>query len=126
MLGVGPFYLVQRKGRYYLLTTKNLSQIFGPVTKEEVLPLVTFYEKVFGRRFATIVTESKPTTERDAPPDKTEITASPEGFKVKLILHNGHHHEFIAEKHLLVRPDGTIEVTQEEKIIKDLGQGYFF
>lgn len=127
MLGTGPFYLIKRNETYYLLTAKNFARLFGPVkNQEEVLPLVTFYENLFGNPFAKVITAPEVKNEKDAPPDVTKITATEKGFEVKLILRNDLHHAYFAEKHLLVHPDGIIEITQKLKVIKDLGQGYNF
>jgi len=127
MLGAGSFYLIKRKDTYHLLTEKNFARLFGPLNnQEEVLPLVTFYERLFGNPFAEVITVPKPANEEGAPPDVTKIAATKEGFEVKLILHNGLHHAYFAEKHLLVHSDGIIEVTKESEIIKDLGKGYLF
>lgn len=127
MLGTGPFYLIKRKDTYYLFTAKNFARLFAPVTRqEEILPLVTFYEKLFGNPFARVITVAKPDKEYETPPDVTKITATKNGFEVKLILLNGLRHAYFAEKHLLVHPDGMIDVTKDLKIIKDLGQGYVF
>lgn len=127
MLGSGPFCLLKRKGTYHLLTATNFARLFGPVKeKEEVLPLVTFYERLFGNPFAGVITAVRPKNEKDPPPDVTKITATKKGFAVKLILINRVRHAYFAEKHLLVHPDGIIEVTKPPKIIKDLGKGIVF
>ena len=127
MLGAGSFYLIKHKDTYYRLTAMNFARLFGPAANQaEILPLVTLYEKLFGNPFAEVITTREAADKKDAPPDVTKVTATRKGFEVRLILHNGLHHAYFAEKHLLVHPDGIIEVTKEEKVVKDLGPGYFF
>jgi hypothetical protein len=106
MLGAGCFYLLKSKESYHIITKNNFSRLFGPIKKqEEVLPLITLYEELFGNSFATIVTTDKVAEGAGTPPDVTKITSTKEGFEVKLILHNRYLHAYFGEKRFLVRPD---------------------
>jgi len=127
------FYLMKKGKTYYLLTPKNFARLFAPLTdKNEVLPLVAAYEQLFGNSSPQIIGPNYKWKNRDddftgpkeAPPARSSVAKTKAGFDVRLIVYNGLHHAYYAEKRLLVSTDGSIEETQKLKVIKDLGLGY--
>src|SRR4029434_7283460 len=56
MAGTGPFFLLKADGRYRLLTPRNFATLYGPLKKkEELLPYVAAYTKIFLDPYANMV-----------------------------------------------------------------------
>ena len=129
MGGAGPFHVFRSGGAYYLLTRRNFALLFGPLTsKEEVLPFVRTFDKLFTNPFSDVVTSAKEAKgfQKVPPPAVTEITETGDGWDVKLILYSGHRVRAFYEEKLRVLRDGTVEVKEKTKMLKEIGPGYMF
>ncbi len=129
MAGAGPFHVFKTGGSYYLLTRRNFASLFGPLkSKDEVLPFVRTFDKLFANPFADIVTSDKEAKgfQKVPPPAVTEITESGDGWDVRLILYSGHRVRAFYEERLRVERDGTVAVKEKTKLLKEIGPGYMF
>lgn len=129
MGGTGPFYIFKTGGSYYLLTRRNFASLFGPLkSKDEVLPFVRTFDKLFTNPFSDAVTSAKDAKgfQKVPPPAVTEITESGDGWDVRLILYSGHRVRAYYEERLRVERDGTVAVKEKTKMLKEIGPGYMF
>lgn len=129
MGGAGPFHVFKAGGSYYLLTRRNFATLFGPLkSKAEVLPFVRTFDKLFTNPFSDVVTSAKDVKgfQKVPPPAVTEITESGDGWDVRLILYSGHRVRAFYEERLGVQRDGTVEVKEKTKLLKEIGPGYMF
>jgi hypothetical protein len=129
MTGTGPFFLLKAEGRYHLLTPRNFATLFGPLkTKEEVLPYVSVYTKIFLDPYASLV--RTPLDVKDfqkvEPPALTEVTEAPGGWVVRVILFSAYRVRAFYEARLRVQQDGAIVVEEKIRKIKELGPGFMF
>ena len=128
MAGIGPFYLLQARSNYFLLTPANFAKVYGPITNaSEVLPYLRVHQMLFGDRFGTIVTEaSKAGSSRDEqPPEVTKIEAVKGGFKVRLVIYHGLHRSIYYAETVQLKRDGSLKVGAT-RLLKDLGRGVWF
>jgi hypothetical protein len=129
MTGTGPFFLLKAEGRYHLLTPHNFAALYGPVkTKDEVLPYVSVYTKVFLDPYANLVRTPGDVKEfqKVEPPALTEVTEAEGGWNVRLILYSAYRIRAFYEARLRVQQDGAIVVEEKIRKIKELGPGFMF
>jgi hypothetical protein len=129
MAGTGPFFLLKAEGRYHLLTPRNFATLYGPVkTKEEVLPYVSIYTKVFLDPYASLVRTAADVKDfqKVEPPALTEVTEADGGWVVRAILFSAYRVRAFYEARLRVQQDGAVVVEEKIRKIKELGPGFMF
>ena len=129
MEGTGPFHVFKIGGAYYFLTRRNFATLFGPPkSKEEVLPFVKAFDKLFTNPLADFVVSPTETKgfQKIAPPAVTEIKEAGDGWDVRAILYSAHRVMAFYEERLRVGRDGMVEVKEKTKLIKEIGPGYMF
>lgn len=130
MDGVGPFYLVKMQTSYYGLTEHNFARLFAPInSKEQVIPYLQAYERLFGSPFAQIVTSTmqKDLSEKGRnPPRVTEVTELSSGFRVRLVTYTRVHIEAFMEKTVYLGRDGRVKEEKPASVIKEYGKGIYF
>ena len=129
MGGTGPFHVFKAGGSFYLLTRRNFATLFGPLkSKEDVLPFVRTFDKLFTNPLSDVVTSAKEAKgfQKVPPPAVTEITENSDGWDVRLILYSGHRVRAYYEERLRVERDGTVEVREKTKLLKEIGPGFMF
>ena len=129
MTGTGPFFLLKAQGRYHLLTPRNFATLYGPVkTRDEVLPHVAAYAKIFLDPYANLVRTPADVKEfqKVEPPALTEVTEAQGGWVVRLILFSAYRVRAFYEARLRVQQDGAVVVEENIRKIKELGPGFMF
>ena len=129
MEGTGPFHVFKIGGAYHLLTPRNFATLYGPPkSKDEVLPFVKAFDKLFTNPLAEFVfsqTEAKG-FQKIPPPAVSDIAEVADGWNVKAILYSAHKVSAFYEEHLHVGRDGMVEVKEKAQIIKEIGPGFMF
>jgi hypothetical protein len=129
MAGTGPFFLVKADARYHLLTPRNFARLYGPLkTKDEMLPYLSGYAKLFLDPYANLVRTATDVREsqKAEPPALTEVTEAQGGWDVRLILYSAYRVRAYYEARLRVERDGAIAVKEKLHKIKELGPGFMF
>ena len=129
MEGTGPFYVFKTGGAFYLLTRRNFATLYGPLkSKEEVVPFVKVFDKLFTNPQAELVVSATETKgfQKIAPPAVTEVTESGDGWEVRAILYSAYRVKAFYEERLRVGRDGMVEVREKAKVIKEIGPGFMF
>lgn len=129
MEGAGPFYVFKTGGAFYLLTKRNFATLYGPPkSKEEVLPYVKVFDKLFTNPQAELVVSATETKgfQKIAPPSVTEVKDAGDGWEVLAILYSAHRVKAFYEQRLRVGRDGMIEIQEKAKMIKEIGPGFMY
>ena len=129
MEGTGPFHVFKTGGSFFLLTRKNFAALFGPPkSKDEVLPFVKAFDRLFTNPLAEFVTSPTETkgVQKVTPPAVTEIAEAADGWDVKAILFSAHRVSAFYEERLHVGRDGVVEVKEKSRVIKEIGPGFLF
>ena len=129
MEGTGPFYVFKTSGLFHLLTRKNFAMLFGPPkSRDEVLPFVKAFDRLFTNPLAEFVTSPTETkgVQKVPPPAVTEIADAADGWDVKAILFSAHRVSAFYEERLHVGRDGLVEVKEKARIIREIGPGFMF
>jgi hypothetical protein len=113
---------------YYVLTDRNFAVLFSPVTEAKLMAYLNAYQKLYGNKFATIITKDYDKKEYDGkrtPPETTAITRVEDGFDVEVVLYNMVHFEAFYKETLHVEQDGKV-TKKGERVLKSLGRGSVF
>ncbi len=128
LAGLGPFYLAEKKDKYYLLTPKNFAKIFGGIrSEEEALNYLASYENLF---VSPVVYVATPETERSLkkierkPPRLSQAVKTAEGFDVVMVIYAVIRVDGFFEKKVSLTPEGVVTPSEEKpRMILKFGEG---